>query len=225
MSLTLLQNPQLRYKQYVDAINFYLAETNKKILFVENSGIDLSSNFIDYIKDGRLEILAFNGNDYDRKLGKGYGEMLIIEYATKNSMFFMNSDFVIKITGRLKILNIKAILKQWDNIIPTTSIFVNLQKSLAYADSRCWAASKDFYVDFLLKYKSSVDDSINFHFENALTKATHLAISKDYKFSFLNTLPRYSGISGTKNEKYENSFIYWFPLYIKHKVRLNVTKK
>jgi len=224
MSQTLLQDPKSRHNQYVKTLDYYLLKTDKKILFIENSNIDLSSEFEGYIKAGRIEILTFDGNSYDKKLGKGYGEMLIIEYAVNNSKFFNESDFIIKITGRLQILNIRSILKQFDNVSPK-SIIVNLQKTLTYADSRCWAGSKSFFINYLLKYKNIVNDSDNIHFENALTKAVHLAIIHDYKFSFLNTLPRYSGISGTKNEKYNNSLMYWLPLYIKHVIRLNVTKK
>ena len=80
MSKTVLQD--------VNALNFYLQETSLPICFVENTGFDMSCEFHSYIDSGRLEYLCFKGNNYDKSLGKGYGEAVIILYATENSVFF-----------------------------------------------------------------------------------------------------------------------------------------
>jgi len=224
MKLTALQDAKQRLEQYKCAIKFYLQETNYRILFVENSNTDITQYFSTAINEGRLEVLTFQGNDYNRDLGKGYGEMQIVNYALINSNFIQQSEFIVKITGRIKVLNIKRILQQFDRIENKT-VVVNFQQTLTYADSKCWAASKDFYLKYLLPYQERINDSIGFHFEHALCKATHQAITDDWYYSFIVDLPRYSGIGGTENKKYSEHFTHWFPLYLKHKLRLNVLKK
>jgi hypothetical protein len=224
MTFTLLGNPQVRRDQYIKAINFYIKATDHKILFVENSNNDISSFFENEIESGRIEIITFNGNNYDRQLGKGYGEMEIIEYAFQNSNSIKKADFIFKITGRLIVSNIRSIISQADNG-KDNQVLVNLQRSLSFSDSRCWGASKDFFINYIIPYKSTLNDSLNIYFEHLLCKAVHRAIIDDYNFSFLENLPRYYGTSATLNEKYENSIFSWGPLFLKHRVRLNVMKK
>ena len=101
MSKTVLQDMELRRKQYVNALNFYLQETSLPICFVENTGFDMSCEFHSYIDSGRLEYLCFKGNNYDKSLGKGYGEAVIILYATENSVFLKRCKYLIKVTGRV----------------------------------------------------------------------------------------------------------------------------
>ncbi len=110
MSFTALQNKEERKQQYKNALSFYLAETIAPIIFIENTGIDFSSEYEEWIKKGRLEYITFDGNNYSRSLGKGYGEALIINEAIKRSRFLQESKYVIKITGRLIIKNINQIL-------------------------------------------------------------------------------------------------------------------
>ena len=103
---TYLQDPETRKSQYLEAIDFYLRETAYDIVFCENTGANLFDEIESQEKYGRLEYLTFYGNDYDKSLGKGYGEARIIEYAIRNSQRLKSADFVIKITGRVKILNL-----------------------------------------------------------------------------------------------------------------------
>src|SRR6266542_3820804 len=114
MLFTKLQDPQDRKHQYIDAISFYLKTTTLPILFVENSGIDISEIFREEILKKRLEIITFNGNGYDKRLGKGFGEMMIIEKALQDSVFLKQADFVFKITGRYKLLNLKDFVNQYE---------------------------------------------------------------------------------------------------------------
>jgi hypothetical protein len=224
MAFTALQDPDIRREQYIATIKFYLQHTDKRILFVENSNNDISAWFENEIHNHDVEIITFDGNNYDKLLGKGYGEMLIIEYALAHSVFIREADFIFKITGRLQVLNIKAICRQIDKD-ETIQILMNFQQNLSYADSKCWGAAKSFYSDILILNKNIIDDSKGIHFEHALSKAAHLAIAKGYNFQFIADLPRYSGIKGSENKKFNDSVLYWIPLYIKHKMRLNMLRK
>lgn len=112
MSFTALQDRTVREEQYKNSLFYYLENTDSKIVFCENSGTDLSSEYRKYIDEDRIEFLTFDGNDYDKRLGKGYGEAKIILYAINNSKFikrFMNC-YIVKITGRVIVRNIGDIL-------------------------------------------------------------------------------------------------------------------
>ena len=62
MSFTKLIEPGVRRAQYIDSIKFWLGNTSLKIIFVENSGTDISAD-IDGKYLERVEFLTFNGND------------------------------------------------------------------------------------------------------------------------------------------------------------------
>lgn len=83
MAFTKLNDQKLRLNQYKSSIKFYLENTDKQIIVVENTGYDFSNDFISYVYKQRLECLTFDGNNYNKSLGKGYGESLIIDYALK----------------------------------------------------------------------------------------------------------------------------------------------
>ncbi|MDB5143817.1 MAG: hypothetical protein JWQ66_2530 [Mucilaginibacter sp.] len=217
MPFTLLADPKIRHEQYVKAIDFYLKRTNLPILFVENSGVDVSNEFSSYIDSNRVEILTFNGNDFDRSLGKGFGEMLIIEHAIKHSEFFKRADFIFKITGRYKVLNINSFIKQLAGR-PQIQVLVDLRKFLSYSDSRFWGAERDFFFR-LIESKDQVNDSANVFFEHVLCRLVHQRIIENCTYAFLKYMPRYSGIYGTTNTSYNDSWRYWFPENVKHRLR------
>lgn len=68
MPFTCLADVGVRKKQYIEALNFYLKNTTRKIVFVENSGTDISSSFKDF--QHRIEFLCFDGI-LIREKGKG----------------------------------------------------------------------------------------------------------------------------------------------------------
>ena len=72
---TSLTDVDIRRRQYEDALEFYLLQTDYPIVFVENSGTDISGDFRKFVDCGRLEFVTFQGNEeFDRKKGKGYDE-------------------------------------------------------------------------------------------------------------------------------------------------------
>ena len=215
MIFTKLQDPVLRKNQYIDAIRFYLKNTELPILFVENSGNDVSHEFKNEINNGRLEILTFNGNNYNKSLGKGFGEMLIIERALQKSQLIKKACFIFKITGRYIILNIKELI-QWKRKY-RSEIFADINKILP-SDSRFWGAQNSFYTDILLSYKNEIDDSKGMYFEHALFNAIQQATTKGYSHSVLPVLPRFSGINATDNKAFKSSWFIWSLKNIKHKL-------
>jgi len=49
--------PEVRKQQYIEAINWYFDNTPYKLIFAENSGTDISSNFRQY--ERRTEFLPY----------------------------------------------------------------------------------------------------------------------------------------------------------------------
>lgn len=214
MFFTKLQNPVLRREQYIEAIHFYLQKLQLPILFVENSGTDISAEFNKEIETGRLEILTWNGNDYPKNLGKGFGEMLIIEHALQNSYLMQKADFIFKITGRYKILNIINLLGAHN--YKNTDVYADLYKASPFSDSRFWGAKKSFFCNILVSYKNKINDSAGYIFEFALSEAVHNAVKLGYSYSALQYLPRYSGIYGTDNVPIKSFWALWYLKNIKH---------
>jgi hypothetical protein len=208
MFRTQLHDIQVRRQQYLDSIKFYLNETDLPLLFVENSGNDLSYSFAEEINSKRLEILTFNGNEFDRSLGKGFGEMLILEHAVLFSKLFAQADFVFKITGRYKVLNINSFINYCSQN-QGIDLLVNFKPDLSFADSRFFGAKMLFYKDVLLSFKSLVNDAESVFFEHALSKAVHESIINGYQYSGLYPYPRFSGFRGTDGSHINDSWIYW----------------
>lgn len=216
MSFTSLNDPRERKEQYVTAINFYLSSSNFPIVFVENTGTDISELFTSAIHSGRMEYLSFKGNK-EKKRGKGYGECEIIQYALEESHIIhsTNDKRIAKITGRLIIENIEFILKFYNIIFSRNTTICSISNDFLYADSRFFVAQVGFYQEFL-KYKELIDDTKGYYFEHALCDTIKNATS--YPFSPFLIMPQILGISGSTGEVYrkKSQTIYSRLLYAKH---------
>ncbi|MCF8271891.1 hypothetical protein [Chlorobium sp.] len=209
MGLTVLSDKEERRKQYLDAIRFYLSASGVPVLFVENSGTDISENFKHEIAAGKLEIVTFSGNDYDKAKGKGYGEMLIVEEAIRASKLFGNAEFIFKVSGRYKVLNVRSYIAFQHAHNDDIDIMVNLQPGLSLADSRFFGARPFLYIDYLVKYRESIDDRKFVYFETILANAVHQAIVNGHRYSGLHHYPRHSAQSGTSGDKYNDDWSRW----------------
>jgi hypothetical protein len=214
MAFTKLLDPALRRAQYVASLNDWLNRTSLPIVFVENSGVDISSD-IDNEHVNRIEFLTFSGNDYRSDLGKGYGEMNCLQYAAENSLVLKKCGFVFKVTGRLKMLNFDKFLDyclRKDNLF----VFLDLRDSLRFADSRFFGFHPEFLNRYLLQYRSEVNDSSGRFFEHVLAKATLIAVSDGKRFEQLPYYPRLAGVSGTANQPYNATPLFSFTRRIKY---------
>ncbi len=201
MPFTALTNSDIRQEQYINAINFYLKETFLPIVFVENSGIDISNFFKSSISNKRLEILTFDGNKQKWK-GKGYGEAKIIEYALAKSHFIVSTNnhcYLIKITGRLIIKNINAIIKKRFCFQNINSVLVSFNSKFTMADSRFIIAPKPFYKLFLY-HKEEINDYENRYFEMVLSDC--IKHNNDYYYFPFYIEPQIYGTSGSTSQEY-----------------------
>lgn len=198
MSYTQLQSPEIRKKQYIDALNFYLGKTSYPIVFVENSGCDFSSDFTEYINSSRLEYLTFQGNNYDKSPGKGLGETNILRYALDNSLFIKKCKYFIKITGRLKVNNISHFTtSKWMYL---HNIFrCDLLKS-GYAQSMVFISSPKVLFKLLNNGFGNINDSLGIYFEHCLYES--LRKCKQAIIIPFAEAPAIEGYTGSNNDKY-----------------------
>ena len=116
-----------RLKQYTDALEFLIREKAfSKIVFCDNSAYAVEQlQFLEDLAAGngiRLELLSFQGDSAQCvRHGKGYGEGEILEYVFSNSDLLRNESFFVKMTGRLKVVNIRGICRR----LKTDKIYFN----------------------------------------------------------------------------------------------------
>ncbi|MES2458559.1 MAG: hypothetical protein V4594_23600 [Bacteroidota bacterium] len=214
MTFTKLQNPEVRREQYIEAIKFYLTTTDNNIVFVENSGVDISEEFKELNK--RLEIHTFKNNSYNKDLGKGYGEMIILDYAFKNSTLVQSTSSICKITGRYRILNIVPILQSYNDA--DCEIMADLPKRLTYGDSRIFIAEKAFFLNFLLPSANLINDSKGVYFEHVLCRCVLYSLMEKHAYLPLKYKPRIIGQSGTDATSYDHSYWNWLWKNVKKKI-------
>ena len=110
-------DPRLRLTDYCDALRFYLNlpdHTLHKLLFIDNSNSDLST--LEAIASEvhhrtKVEFIKFQGNDHPPEFGKGYGEFKLIDYGMAHSTIISAEDYVWKVTGRLRLLNLQQLIE------------------------------------------------------------------------------------------------------------------
>lgn len=72
---------------YISSIKKWISNTTYPVLFCENSDyhLDMIRGAVEKCKKNRIEIVQFDGQNFPRELGKGYGELLTIKYAVQHS--------------------------------------------------------------------------------------------------------------------------------------------
>lgn len=200
MAYTALSNKEERKRQYINAIKFYLTNTNYPIVFAENSGTDIGHLFTDDLKSSRLETLTFSGNK-EKYRGKGYGECEIIQYALDHSSIICSNknERIAKITGRLIISNIRTIVCLHQILSSKRTTLCAINSELSFPDSRIVIASKDFFRLFL-KSKDKINDTQGYYFEHALCDS--IKEEKQYPFSPFFIPPHIEGTSGSTGKDY-----------------------
>ena len=202
MSHTALQDPVVRAKQYRQALDFYIKETNLPIVFCENTMYDMSVDYKQYIDSGRLEFLTFDGNNYDKQRGKGYGEAVIMKYAVEHSNLIRNSKYIIKITGRLIVTDIKRISSS--PLLCLNNLFRSNIKE-KFISTYLFVARPQLLQKFVNKYQeliwedSPTNDLIEHHWFRALTRDSDF---NDTTYVPFFQIPKVAGVCGTTGERF-----------------------
>lgn len=219
-------DPLVRKNDYINSIKMWREKTNYPIVFCENSGYDIGD--IEKIMKNDVnkesESLKFDGQDYPIELGKGYGELLIIKYAVQHSNLIKASDYVIKITGRYFIKNIKKITSVL-SYNKGVYVMADLKRNLTWADSRVFAFKPSFILEYLSEFQDLLNDSKGFYSEHALSRAALRAIADGYKWIPLPSKPIIIGYYATADIPYKTSKIRWLAGEIIHRVKNYLNKR
>lgn len=195
---TNLIDKDLRYQQYCASIEYLLRSTNFKIVVVDNTNVDYSQKF----KDSRLEVLFFDGNHFNKNYGKGYGEVEIMLYAFKYSSFIASSEYIIKLTGRTPLINIKGYFYFYNIKKDVVLLDIPYKNTLKFCYSRVIFAPKSFYSDYFFKGVLNINDSLGYFFENHLYNCVDRALhDKSIKLKLVIFPFIFKGISGTSGKK------------------------
>lgn len=201
MSYTALNNPATRLQQYIEAINFYIKETSTNIVVVENTDYDLGKHF-DY--SDRLEFLFFQGNNFDKKLGKGYGEGMIVEYALQHSKLLQNTEAICKITGRNTVVDIAKRLQRYAML--SEKVIANIDFKRKFVSAKCICCPTLFWKDYFLINRKMIDDSKHSYFENVLYYSLQNWIKGGHRLCVIIRPIPIKGISGTSAKELSISF-------------------
>lgn len=202
-----IRDSKTRLKQYKQAMDFWLQSTSYRVLFVENTLCDFSAEYKEYIDERRLEYLTFQGENYDTKLGKGFGEMLILQYAFQHSVFIQEAAYIAKITGRLTVANVNTLISDFKKHCnpALSSVSCNAKIKMTYVRSEFFIASKSFYTDYFFKYSSRQDESKGLFFERLLAFCICKHVKDGKQFILFKRPVELRGIGGSKSQPYPNA--------------------
>lgn len=215
-------NPEIRFQDYKKSFNFWVNNAFvNKIILLENSNFDLSyfNEVAENIKNKEIEIISSNSNnEYDKSLGKGYGQYLCLKEIFEQSQIAKTTKYFIDVTGRHCVKNFKAIIE--DIIKSESDIYVNITDNLKFADANIYGGTKKFFINYLLPETKKTNNSQNKIFENCVASATLKAISDGMNLSKTPIYADIDGFIGTNGKKYKQSIIKKIKLYFFRKLKI-----
>jgi len=215
-------NPEIRFQDYKKSFNFWVNNAFvNKIILLENSNFDLSyfNEVAKNIKNKEIEIISSNSNnEYDKSLGKGYGQYLCLKEIFDQSQIAKTTKYFIDVTGRHCVKNFKAIIK--DIIKNESDIYVNITDNLKFADANIYGGTKNFFINYLLPETKKTNDSQNKIFENCVASATLKAVSDGMSLSKTPIYADIEGFIGTNGKKYKQSIIKKIKLFFFRKLKI-----
>ena len=228
--------PFLKRTSQHDRLNDYISSFNKwckspfikDIIFVENSGYDLSffRECSKHYPKKRIEIISTDkNNSFDKKLGKGYGEYLCFNEIIKKSNLIKKNNFFLKVSGRYFVKNFKQFIQEFLKYKP--DMYVNLKDNLKFADSHIFGGSTIFFSKYILLNAKKINDTKGIFMEHCLAQSVLEGIVDGLNFKNFRIYPNIEGIIGTNNKKIKTNFIKLFRnnFYLKIKKKILENKK
>lgn len=191
------RDSQTRLNDYCEALRIWLGSGVRTIVFVENSGHDLSvlEKIAAEHPKVRTEFISLATNAAAGRLGKGYGELTMIEAAFLLSPTLRHAQHVAKCTGRLTLINAAKMLRCLEG--SQADMYCTFKSSLTFADSRFFIARPSIFTQQLASKKALLNDNAGTYFENVLARAAAEAVSQGFRWAPFPTFPYIAGISGT----------------------------
>lgn len=161
-------------------------------------------------------MLSFVASSQGSERGKGYKEMEILEYIYEHSRFCKEADLLVKITGRLVLLNIVSLVKRLDGQ-KHEFISAYLYGRRYFSDSRFIFFSPSFFP-LLLAQKENIKDWRH-NFEYSTFAAVMQAQERGFRFVYPSLPERVHGVGGGFGVTYDISDWQYFKLNVKHQLK------
>jgi hypothetical protein len=217
-------DPRERFEDYRQALKRWVARDDfDKLIFVENSGYDISELRTiaeeSSLDKESVEFLSFDGQDFPRELGKGYGETLNFQHVVENSKILSEEDMFIRRNGRYYVENMHVF---FEALQPPTEILIEFRQYLSYADVTILGGTVDFFRRYICPYGREVNDSKGYYMEHAYGRAAHRALADGLVWRPFPEVPSVVGYSGTENVRKKDNVMARTARGLRHKLRLRV---
>jgi len=182
------------------------------IIFCENSGSSLS-----VIKDMlkvrvsdeqilAIEWLSFKGNQRPIGMHYGYSELGILDYAVENSLLLRNSQYFIKVTGRLMFPKINQLVNLLPHQFDLVADFHRYKQDQLFplrVRTQLFFACVDFYKAELYDIRKKMNSNVSYIEELLAKELWELRKDKDILCRFpCECQPR--GVSAAIGSNYES---------------------
>lgn len=208
-------NYEDREQDYVTSLTRHMREIPavKRIVFIENSGWPLD-RFRDIARENphgkQIEFVSLPGGNFNASRGKSYAELALLRDGIAASVLAKQSRFLCKLTGRLFLENIEAILRKFpDNFdlacdLRDHSIYeiLRLPYSGRHADCRFLAFTPEFFQASFLPGLDWVDDAQGRMIESWVYGLAKAGDKRNIVRRFA-IEPEFRGISGALNRQYD----------------------
>ncbi|WP_158944614.1 hypothetical protein [Granulicella sp. S190] len=218
MVFTARTDTDTRLSDYKQALALWLAHPDiKSLVLVENSGSDISElrEIANERPEKNVEFLSFKVREYDGSLGKGYGEMICLQYAIEHSQLLALSPQFVKVTGRYFLINATDFLHFADRR-RDAEIICDMLLNLTWADSRVFAGTTDFLRNYLFPLRDEVNDSQQSNFEHVLARAVHACMANRGTWAEPPFPLEIQGVSGSQDRGWQMNVKDKFKLRIRH---------
>lgn len=198
----------VRLRDYATALEFWLTaqRSMRDIVFVDNSGhpLDALQAVVDRHRPAgtRVELLSFRTEGYSAVRGRSYGELDIMRAALERSALLREATHVAKVTGRVRIPNIDAIVGA---AAPGFDIIGRLSQNLTWLETVLVLFRTGLCAERLLpEALAQVDDEARRPIERVLAGACLRAIADGCRWYPFARTPRIRGVRGIDNVPYRD---------------------
>lgn len=192
-----------RFEQYYSGMEqTILSGAFSKIVFCDNTETELDAFQPLAELAGEhgveLELLSFAGDtEAVVRQGKGYGEGEIMEYVMLHSRLTREADFLVKLTGRLVVDNLKQIVRKMKKNRCYFNIPNRTRRNMV--DTRFYGMPAELFRECFLREYSRVDDENGYFLEHVYTD---ILSGKGIPVFNMPLYPRMRGLSGSTGAVY-----------------------
>lgn len=193
-------NPEFRLAEYRQVLQF--CQQFAPVIFLENSGYPLERH-PEFSDSSRLRVRRFPPSANPER-GKGFQEFEMLDAWLKTEP--NPPDRWLKITGRYRVLNLKAILAECRNSSDFAMLIDQLARS-RFARTYLFCASSAFYHDHLAGLYQRCNDQTGNWIERVLFQSLNQQPKQSVRC--FATQPRIQAVAGYSGAPFPTSLVQW----------------